>query len=91
VILDEFRCSKVYLKSAHARNSGTLRNKNRDYASCRNSGIHLFSPFLPFTRKSPFLVFRRKVYVSRRDLLGIRLSESESVILGGIQVLLRCT
>jgi len=46
--------SKAYLKSEHI-GIRAHQNRNRDYASCRNSGIHLFHPFCPFHPESPFL------------------------------------
>jgi len=85
VISVEFRRSKVYLK-VYMSEFVYTSNRNRDYALCRNSGIHLFFTILPvFTRKSQFYGLRRKVYVSGRDLMGIRSREPESVILGRIR------
>jgi len=55
--------------------------ENRDYALYRNSGIHMFHPFLPFSPETTISSLRRKVYVSWSDLLGIRSGRSESVIL----------
>jgi len=56
----------------------SLWNRNRDSASDRNSGNSPVHPFLPFHPEITILGIRRKVYVPRRDLLGIRASGSES-------------
>jgi len=47
VIQVEFRCSRVYLK-VHMSEFVYTSDRNRDYALCRNSGIHLFTTFCPF-------------------------------------------
>jgi len=75
----------VYLK---VRMSGFVYTSEQEIAILRHIGIQeftwFFHPFCPFHQESPFLGIRRKVYVSGRDLLGIRSREPESVILGRI-------
>jgi len=52
----------VYLK-VHISESVYTSEQDRDYASCLNSGIHLFTPFYPFHPEITILGLYKEVYV----------------------------